>query len=137
MLEGGLDWKALSLTPRDMDFMEAKAGAAREIALAFGVPPLLQGIPGDNTHANFQEANRAFWRQTVIPLVARTQKSFAAWTRPAFGDVRLDYDVDRIDALAEGRAQEWTRVGQADFLTIDEKRAALGFGRSSEGSVAM
>ncbi len=59
LLEGGLDWKAMSLTPKDMDFLEAKNSAAREIALAFGVPPMLLGIPGDNTYANFQEANRA------------------------------------------------------------------------------
>jgi len=130
LLEGGLDWKALSLTPKDMDFIEAKAGAAREIALAFGVPPLLLGIPGDNTFSNYQEANRAFWRQTVIPLVARTQKSFGAWLKPAFGDVTLDYDVDRIDALAEERASEWARVGAANFLTIDEKREALGYGKA-------
>ncbi len=48
-----------------MDFSETRAGAAREIALAFGVPPLLLGLPGDNTFANYQEANRAFWRQTT------------------------------------------------------------------------
>src|SRR5690606_38168802 len=35
LLEGGLDWKALSLSPKDMDFLEAKNGAAREFALAF------------------------------------------------------------------------------------------------------
>jgi hypothetical protein len=31
----------MSLTPKDMDFLEAKHAAAREIALAFGVPPML------------------------------------------------------------------------------------------------
>ena len=129
LLEGGLDWKALSLTPKDMDFVEAKAIAAREIALAFGVPPLVLGVPGDNTYSNYQEAHRAFWRQTVIPLVSRTQKTFSAWLRPAFGDFRFDYDIDRIEALAGERAAEWTRVGAADFLTVDEKREALGYGK--------
>ena len=52
LLEGGLDWKPLSLTPKDMDFIEAKNVAAREIALAIGVPPMLLGIPGDNTYSN-------------------------------------------------------------------------------------
>jgi HK97 family phage portal protein len=41
LLEGGLDWKAMGLTPRDMDFIEARNGAARDIALALGVPPML------------------------------------------------------------------------------------------------
>ena len=128
LLEGGLDWKALSLTPKDMDFIQAKHAAAREIALAFGVPPLLLGLPGDNTYANYQEANRAFWRQTVIPLVARIQKSFAAWLAPAYGAFTFDYDVDRLDALADERAKEWTRIGAASFLTADEKREAVGYG---------
>ena len=128
LLKGGLDWKALSLSPKDMDFMEAKNGAAREIALAFGVPPLVLGIPGDNTFSNYQEANRAFWRQTVIPLISRTQKSFAAWFAPSFGGLHFDYNIDRIEALAAERQMEWSRVGAAAFLTQDEKREALGYG---------
>jgi HK97 family phage portal protein len=127
LLEGGLDWKALSLTPKDMDFIQAKNTAAREIALAFGVPPLLLGLPGDNTHANFQEANRAFWRQTIIPLVVRTQSVFQNWMQDYFGQLRFDYNIDRIDALAEDRASEWARVNSATFITPNEKREAVGY----------
>ena len=101
--------------------------STRDIALALGVPPLLLGLPGDNTLANYQEANRAFWRQTVIPLVARLQKSFEAWLQPACGCFRFDYDVDRLDALAQERAQEWTRIDSATFLTRNEKREAAGY----------
>ena len=74
----------MSLSPKDMDFLEAKHAAAREIALALGVPPMLLGIPGDNTYANYQEANRTFWRQTVLPLVGRTAKALSAWLAPGF-----------------------------------------------------
>ncbi len=59
LLEGGLDWKPLSMTPKDMDFIEAKNSAAREIALASGVPPILLGIPGDATYSNYAEARAA------------------------------------------------------------------------------
>src|SRR6185437_17136072 len=84
LLEGGLDWKPLSLTPKDMDFIEAKNVAAREIALAIGVPPMLLGIPGDNTYSNYQEAQRVFWRQTVLPLVNRTARALSSWLSPTF-----------------------------------------------------
>ena len=130
LLEGGLDWKPLSLTPKDMDFVEAKNGAAREIALAFGVPPLLLGLPGDNTHANYAEANRAFYRQSVIPLVRRTAEAIAQWLGPAFGDgLSLAPDLDTVDALAAERESLWRRVGAAAFLTDDERREAVGYGR--------
>lgn len=130
LLEGGLDWKALSLSPKDMDFIQAKAAAAREIALAFGVPPLLLGLPGDNTFANYSEANRAFWRQTIIPLVRRTQQGFAGWMGVLHGDIRIDANLDRIDALSDEREAEWRRIGAAGFLSDDEKREALGYARN-------
>lgn len=129
LLEGGLDWRPLSLTPRDMDFIEAKHAAAREIALALGTPPMLLGIPGDNTYSNFREANRTFWRQTVLPLVSRTLKAISGWLGPSYGgDIELCPALDRIDALAQDRAALWEQVQKADFLTINEKRAAIGLG---------
>jgi HK97 family phage portal protein len=128
LLEGGLDWKAMSLTPKDMDFLDAKHNAAREIALAFGVPPMLLGIPGDNTFANFQEANRVFFRQTVLPLAARTGNALAQWLAPQFGEgIRIEIDTDRVDALASDRTALWERVSSADFLTLNEKREAVGY----------
>ncbi|ABD87360.1 phage portal protein [Rhodopseudomonas palustris] len=128
LLEGGLDWKPMSLSPKDMDFLEAKHAAAREIALAFGVPPMLLGIPGDNTFANYQEANRNFWRQTVLPLADRIGAALAQWLAPQFGDqLRVVIDTDRIEALASDRAALWERVSAAEFLTLNEKREAVGY----------
>ncbi|GGE94843.1 phage portal protein [Stappia taiwanensis] len=129
LLEGGLDWKPMGFTPRDMDFIAAKNQAAREIALAFGVPPMLLGIPGDNTYANFQEANRAFWRQTVLPLAGRVAEALARWLGPAEGTgLRLRPDADRVEALSSEREALWRRVGAADFLSASEKRVAVGYG---------
>ncbi|MEM7695014.1 MAG: phage portal protein [Pseudomonadota bacterium] len=129
LLEGGLDWKTMAMSPRDMDFIEAKNQAAREIALAFGVPPMLLGIPGDNTYANYREANRAFWRHTVLPMVNRTAQALSGWLSPAFGAaLKLSFDADQIEALSEEREALWARVAAADFLTRDEKRLAVGYG---------
>jgi phage portal protein BeeE len=91
----------MSLSPRDMDFIDAKHAAAREIALALGVPPMLLGIPGDNTYSNLQEATRAFWRQTVLPLVNRTAKALIGWLGPAYGGaLSLAPDLDQIEVLS-------------------------------------
>ena len=118
----------MSLSPKDMDFMEAKHTAAREIALAFGVPPMLLGIPGDNTYANYQEANRAFWRHTVLPLANRIAGAFAQWLGPGFSEgLALIVDTDRVDALSADRDLLWERVSKASFLTTNEKREMLGF----------
>jgi HK97 family phage portal protein len=133
LLEGGLDWKPLSMTPKDMDFMEAKSAAAREIALAFGVPPLLLGLPGDNTYANHAEAQRVFWRQTVLPLVKRSSDSIAHWLKPVYGTVRLEPDLDQLPALAGERDSLWARLEACSFLSADEKRQAVGYGPERKG----
>jgi HK97 family phage portal protein len=128
VLEGGLDWKAMGYTPSDMDFSETRSVAAREIALAFGVPPMLLGIPGDNTYSNYAEANLNFWRQTVLPLVARTAAALSRWLAPRFGeDLRIGYDADAVEALADARRALWEKLEGARFLTLNEKRAAAGY----------
>lgn len=135
VLEGGLDWRAMSYTPSDMDFSDIRNSAAREIALAFGIPPMLLGIPGDNTYANYREANLAFWRQTVLPLVSRTAQSLTRWLAPRFGEnLRLDFDIDTIDALTQDRESTWDKLEAASFLTLNEKRAAAGYGPVEGGA---
>jgi phage portal protein BeeE len=66
-----------------------KEGAARDIALAFGVPPVLVGLPGDATYANAREAGRALYRQTVLPMAARILKSLEAMLGDWLGAVTL------------------------------------------------
>ncbi len=125
LLEGGLRWQSLSLSPAEMDFVGLKQGAAREIALAFGVPPLLLGLPGDNSYANYHEANRALWRQTLLPLLGKILGGIAQGLRGWMPGLELGVDLDRIPELAEARDALWQRVGNADFLSAEEKRAML------------
>ncbi len=130
VLEGGLDWKEMGYSPKDMEFTETKNASAREIALAFGVPPMLLGIPGDNTFSNYAEANRSFWRQTVVPHVGRITEALTNFLGPQLGkDLRLSFDLDQVEALAPDRDALWKRVNDASFLTAEEKRAAVGYGK--------
>ncbi len=130
LLDGGLKWQAMSLTPADMDFVGLKAQAAREIALAFGVPPMLLGLPGDNTYANYREANRALWRQAIVPMGERILGGVRQALAPWLGEVALAIDLDGIPALSEDRERLWARVAAADFLSADEKRAMVGMATS-------
>lgn len=132
LLEGGLDWKPMGFSPSDMEFHKTKESAAREIALAFGVPPMLLGLPGDNSFANYQEANRAFYRLTVLPLVAKTLAAITGWMSPLFDGVELRTDLDGVPALSSERETQWRRVSDAEFLTQAEKREMLGLPRLPE-----
>lgn len=126
LLEGGLKWQSMSMSPADMDFAALKSAAARDIALAFGVPPMLLGLPGDSTYSNYKEANKALWRLTLLPLADKLLSAIAEGLEAWFPEARLAIDLDRIPALAEDRQALWTQINAADFLDDSEKRVMLG-----------
>ena len=125
LLEGGLSWKAMSLTPAEMDFVGLKAAAAREIALAFGVPPMLLGLPGDNAYANYREANKALWRQAILPLVAKIAGALGQALGDWWPGVEIAADLDAVPALSDEQSALWERIAAADFLSAQEKKALL------------
>ena len=112
--------------PADMDFVGLKAASAREIALAFGVPPMLLGLPGDAAYANYKEANKALWRLAILPMAATVLGGISDGLKGWFPGLALAVDLDQVPALSEERERLWGQVTAADFLTNEEKRAMLG-----------
>lgn len=127
VLEGGLDWRQMGMSPADMDSLETRYAAARDVCLAFGVPPLLMNIPGDSTYSNYKEARGAFWEDTVIPLCTQLAEGWTRWLGPQFGGLAVKPDFDDIPAVAEKRSEMWDMADKATDLTIDERRAIKGY----------
>jgi len=135
LLEGGMKWTQMGLSPQSMSIIETKYSAARDISLALGVPPLLLNIPGDSTYSNYQEARLAFYEETVIPLVHYVRDELNAWLSESFGGVELDVDMDQVPAIAEKRMKLWSMADTSNDLTINEKRALKGYDEVEGGDV--
>ncbi len=136
LLEGGLSWEQMGLSPADMGVIEAKSSSARDIALAFGVPPQLLGIPGDNTYSNYQEARLAFWEDTIVPLVDMIAGDWNAWLGESFG-VELRPDMDQVPAIVDKRMALWQMADASKDLTINERRAMKGYEPIEGGDVLL
>jgi HK97 family phage portal protein len=129
ILEGGLDWREMSLSPKDMDWLSGRNNAARDIALAFGIPAQLIGLPDAQTYANMEQARLAFYEETVLPQITRVIAGLDHWLAPMYRDrPELDFDPDAISALTDKRQSQWSKVQNANFLTRNEKRQAAGYG---------
>lgn len=136
ILEGDCDWREMGLSPKDLDFIEGKNLTAREIAQSYGIPPMLVGVPGDATFANYKEARFHLWEDTIIPLLEFFVAEFNLWLAPFFEEgICLSYNTDAIPALAERREAVWSKIASANFLTLNEKRQAVGYGPLSGGDV--
>jgi HK97 family phage portal protein len=139
LLEGGLDWKEMGLSPRDMDFIESKKMSRLEICTAFGVPPEIIGVGEQKTYANYAEARKAFYMDTVLPHLDRIRDKFNSELAPLFGEgLYLDYDKDTIEALQENNNDKATRIRadvQAGLITVNEGRSELGYETLKDGDV--
>ena len=131
LLEGDFDWKEMGLSPKDMDFTSLKHMSAKDIALVFGVPSQIIGIPDSQTYSNFAEAKLALYNETIIPLLDRVQSDLNEWLTPQFGDdLELRYNIDSIPAMAEQRRRVFESVTagvQNGILTRNEAREQLGY----------
>ena len=127
LLEGGLEWKDMSISPKDMDLLNSKFSAARDIALAFGVPPQLLGIPGDSTYNNMHEARLTLYENTIIPLIESTISAIdTRIVKQYYKNFTLSYDKNSIDALRSKRSNVWKLMENVDFMSVNEKRAICG-----------
>jgi HK97 family phage portal protein len=137
LLEGGLKWTQMGLSPVDVAIIETKYSAARDVSLAFGVPPLLLNIPGDSTFNNYKEARLAFWEETVIPLLCTIRDELNSWLSDSFGGVLLEVDLDQVPAIAEKRSELWTMADASTDLTINERRAMKGYDEIEGGDAVL
>ena len=132
----GADVKPYGYSPSDLEFTEGGRELARRIAFAYGVPPMLVGIPGDNTYSNQKEARQAFWEDTVVYYLNYFAQELNFWL---FNDETnyLSYSLDDVPALAPKRESKWKTAQDSDFLTINEKRVMVGLAETEGGDVIL
>jgi len=130
LLEGDFDWKEMGLTPKDMDFHRLKNMAATDIALCFGVPSQLVGVPDAQTYANVSEARLALYEETIIPHLRKIQSDLNEWLVPLYDDrLKLEFDIDSIPALSERKRKTYENVTSAvreGIMTRNEARQQIG-----------
>jgi hypothetical protein len=133
LLEGDFDWKEMGLSPKDMDFLNLKHMSATDIAMCFGVPSQLVGVPDSQTYSNMAEARLALYEETIIPYLRKVQSDLNEWLVPQFEelgeDLSFEYDIDRIPALAERRRMIYQNVlgaVNAGVMTRNEARELVG-----------
>lgn len=132
LLEGGVSWEKLSLTPAELDWLGGDERTTRKICSAFGVPPELIGVmaKGGLNDSNFVQARKKFYLETILPLMDFVRDDLNAWLTPLFDDgLTLDYDRDDVEAIQEDRDIIWTRATNAvksSLIEVNEGRAMLG-----------
>lgn len=137
LLEAGVKWQELGITPRELDWLAGQTDAARQIHAAFGVHPVLTGLE-TGTFENQKQAMRGLLVNVVLPILDQLVDEINAWIAPLYKQpgLRVGYDRDAYPSMSEDEAALWersTRGYTQGLLTRNEARAMLGYGDASEG----
>lgn len=142
LLEGGVTWQKLSLTPQELDWLAGDERATRKICSAFGVPMELIGVMpqgGGMNDSTFEQSRTKFYLETILPLMDFVRDEFNCWLTPLFDDgIFLDYDRDDIEAIQEERDIIYTRNNNAvksSWMMINEARVKAGLPAIPGGDV--
>ncbi|MCK9571623.1 phage portal protein, partial [Candidatus Pacearchaeota archaeon] len=129
LMEGGLKFTPFSFTQKELDWLQGDKINSRKICSVFGVAPELIGDSEAKTYSNYGEARRSLYTDIVLPMMSFIVDEWNAWLVPMYGDdLVLKLDTEAIEALQEDRAQKFAYLTACDFLTVNEKRLAMGYG---------
>ncbi len=129
VLDKGLDYKTVTISQRDMQFIEQKRVTREEILAAFGVPPVLVGILDEASYANAYIQQKVFWEQTMIPKLRKFTGAMNRFISKYWKDVKLVYDLSSVDSLQEDKklkADLHDKYFKMGVMTQNEIREDLG-----------
>lgn len=137
ILEHGIKWKQISISPEDAEFLNSRRFTVEELCRLFNVPPPIAGDLTHGTFANTETLVRLFATNTLTPWVRKiesefTRSVFSAATRATH---RLELD---LSGLLRGdpaqRWQSWKIAVEAGILDTDEVREEEGYNPRPAGA---
>lgn len=122
VLNATTEFHPIAISPVDSQLDMAKTWSLRDIALAFGVPAYMLGVPGDSsTYANVESRMTELRTFTLLPWIRRIEAAFDALF-PAGTELKIITDGTlRADTTTRYAAYE--SALRSGWLTKDEVRA--------------
>ena len=132
ILEEGLKYKMVSITPRDMEFLRLRKFTREEIMAVFGVYPVVLGLMEGATYANASAQKQLFYEHTVGLYLRKIEDQLTFLLQQEQQDprARVRFDISQVAALrpAVSEVVEWgTKAVGAGILTINDVRALISY----------
>ena len=125
-LPGQVDFKQLSLSSTDLQFLESRKFTVREICRFFGVPPSFVFDDTSNNYKSAEMANVAFLSNTLNPLLRNIESELQRklFLPSQYGRKRIQFDRRGLYACdLDSRVKYQTATIAAGLYTVNEWRA--------------
>lgn len=111
-LVNGWEFEALNLSPKDMALLDIRTFDEQRIASAFGVPPILIGLPqpgGSLTYQSISSLTDHHWRTTLRTWAEDFAQALSLWALPHLTSIRYNRDEYVRPGFGE-RAQAYSTL---------------------------
>lgn len=139
ILQGGLKFKSMNLSQKDMDFLEQRRFTRDEILGIFRVPKTVLGITEDVNRANAEASEFVFAKRVVKPRMQFIVDRLNEFYIPLFGEDPIKLFFEFVDPVPENVELDLRRFEtglRSGFLTINEVRAEEGLPPVKNGNTA-
>ena len=135
LLEEGLEWKPISVSPVDAEVLASRKFQTEEIARIFGVPVVLLQDYENARLSNISVANTLFGQYCILPIIRKLEAAFA---RSIFTDPALQLDIDMSGLMRGDYSARWAANVSAvnsGILSANEVRISEGFAPVAGGEL--
>lgn len=129
VMEAGMEFKPVTVNPKDAQMLETRQFNVLEICRFFGVPPSKVFAQESLTYGNVEAYQLGFITDTVTPMDTRIESEFnRKLVRPSQrGKVILNLNVETLmRANLDSLANYYSKMFQSGGFTVNEIRQKLG-----------
>lgn len=126
-----LSWINFGLPASDLALIEQYNSSIKDLCNIYNIPVQLLNNTDSSTYNNMKEAKKALYQNAVIPELVKLRDELNRWLTPKYGaNLYIDFDFSAIPELQEDMDKMVAQLGQAWWVTPNEKRQAMFYGES-------
>lgn len=130
-----LSWVNFGLNAADVSLIEQYNASIKDLCNIYNVPVQLLNNTDSASYNNMKEAKKALYQNAVIPELLKIKDELNRWLAPKFGDkLCIEFDFSVIPELQEETDKVVEQLSKAWWITPNEKRAAMNYGKDEQTS---
>lgn len=128
-----LSWVNFGLNASDLSLIEQYNTTIKDLCNIYNIPAVLLNNVESATYNNVKEARKMMYTNAVIPELLKIRDELNRWLAPKFGDkLFIDFDTSVIPELQEETEKVVNQMTAAWWLTPNEKRQAMNYGKDED-----
>jgi len=128
-----LSWVNFGLNAADVSLIEQYNASIKDLCNIYNVPVQLLNNTDSSSYNNMKEAKKALYQNCVIPELLKIKDELNRWLAPKYGEnLCIEFDFSVIPELQEETDKVVEQLSKAWWITPNEKRAAMNYGKDEE-----